>query len=497
MNANRCPLIYYQPIPSNLFIVAACNPHRGNSLAFIDTWVRGSYSVHQLPPTLRLLTWDYGSLSTRQENDYICEKLKLLKKDMSNLYICSLTSLISQSQNAIRQFSREQLIECGATEEEASVQSKSSVSQRDIQRVITLHEWLMRIYNKHKQHGQDADYNRRAVLVAIGVVYYMRLDQNFRTKYIELIDRFQSFNSVTFLKAFREELDWFSSQICLPLGIARTEVLKENLFAVTICTSTCTPLIIVGPPGSSKTLSFNLMISNLKGKESKSPLFRDEELFPSLTPYYYQCSRQSTSSEIDTVFQRAINRQNKYCSAKLQVRCVVCIDEAGLPDERHESLKVLHHYLDNPVVSFVATSNHMLDASKTNRAITLYRSESSKDDLITLAKGCFFNNTNDGNPPIERRNEIDATITQLCSAYRAIMSRPAIKKFFGLRDFLYFMYYLRNHCSEMLSPQIIMEGLERNFNGSDHFADICKLFLPNVGTSLHYVVCSSFYHSII
>eukprot|EP00731_Ephydatia_muelleri_P036542 Em0275g1a len=490
MNASSCPGLFKEiivdktfhgePIPSNLFIVAACNPHRGNSLAFKQhSWVRGSYSVHQLPPTLRLLTWDYGSLNTGQENDYIWEKLKLLNKDMSSLDICSLTSLISQSQKAIRDFSREHLINCGATEDEAFLVSKSSVSQRDIQRVITLYEWLMCIYHKYKQHGHDhnADYNRRAVLVAIGVVYYMRLDQMFRTKYIELIDRFPSSNNVTFLNAFHKELDWFSSQICLPPGIARTEVLKENLFAVTICTSTQIPLIIVGPPGSSKTLSFNLVISNLKGKESKSPLFRDVELFPSLTPYHYQCSRQSTSSEIDTVFQRAINRQNKYSSAKLPMRCVVCIDEAGLPDERHESLKVLHYYLENPAVSFVATSNHMLDAAKTNRAITLYRSDTSKGDLITLAKGCFYN-INDSSSPNEMRYENDV-ITRLCSAYAAIMTKPAIKKFFGLRDFIYFIYYLRNHRSEMLSPQVIMEGLERNFNGSDHFDDICKAFLPS------------------
>ena len=468
-----------------MFIVAACNPHRGNSLAFCqNSWVRGSYSVYPLPPTLRLLTWDYGSLNTYQENDYICEKLKLLNKDMSNLNICSLTSLISLSQNAIREFSREHLINCGATEDEAFVASKSSVSQRDIQRVITLYEWLMCVYNKHKQHGQDADYNRRAVLVAIGVVYYMRLDQMFKTRYIEMIERFPSSNTMTFLNAFHEEVNWFSSQICLPPGIARTEVLKENLFAVTICTSTRTPLIIVGPPGSSKTLSFNLAISNLKGKESKSPLFRDVDLFPSLTPYYYQCSRQSTSSEIDTVFKRAISRQNKYSSAKLQMHCVVCIDEAGLSDERHESLKVLHYYLDNPAVSFVATSNHMLDAAKTNRAITLFRSETSKADLITLAKGCFYN-TNDNSPPVEMEEDV-RVITQLCSAYGAIMTRPAIKKFFGLRDFIYFIYYLRNHPNEKLSPQVIMEGLERNFNGSDHFADICKTFLPKVSsTALH------------
>ena len=70
---------------------------------------------------------------------------------------------------------------------------------------------------------------------------------------------------------------------------------------------------------------------------------------------------------------------------------VVFMDEAGLPEERHESLKVqnsnmnialvlhayilqaLHYYLDQQEVAFVAITNHILDAAKTNRAISLFR----------------------------------------------------------------------------------------------------------------------------
>jgi len=64
-------------------------------------------------------------------------------------------------------------------------------------------------------------------------------------------------------------MDFYINNLNLPTGIAKTEALKENLFATIICTATNTPLIIVGAPGSSKTLSFNLTVSNLKGPESK------------------------------------------------------------------------------------------------------------------------------------------------------------------------------------------------------------------------------------
>lgn len=138
------------------------------------------------------------------------------------------------------------------------------------------------------------------------------------------------------------------------------------------------PLILVGAPGSSKTLSFNLAIANLKGQESKVKLFRDTKTFRSLDPHFYQCSRRTTSNEIQTVFSRAVNRQRSHSRFSLPIYCVVFMDEAGLPEESHESLKVLHYYLDRQEVSFVAITNHVLDAAKTNRAVSLFRPRHQK-----------------------------------------------------------------------------------------------------------------------
>ena len=38
----------------------------------------------------------------------------------------------------------------------------------------------------------------------------------------------------------------------IPPGIALTEGLKENIFMTVVCALSLTPLVIVGPPGSSK-----------------------------------------------------------------------------------------------------------------------------------------------------------------------------------------------------------------------------------------------------
>ena len=74
-----------QLIPENVFIIAACNPHRGNSLASHETWVRGSYYVRPLHPTLKLLMWDYGALNEYQEKDYIKAKMDSISGDKSEV----------------------------------------------------------------------------------------------------------------------------------------------------------------------------------------------------------------------------------------------------------------------------------------------------------------------------------------------------------------------------------------------------------------------------
>ena len=263
----------------------------------------------------------------------------------------------------------------------------------------------------------------------------------------------------------------------LPTGISKTRALKENLFATIVCTVTHTPLIIVGAPGSSKTLSFNLAIDNLKGQESRVRHFRDTKVFRSLDPHFYQCSRQTTSNEIQTVFSRAINRQHSHTKSKLPIYCVVFMDEAGLPEESHESLKVLHYHLDQQEVSFVAITNHVLDAAKTNRAVSLFRPDALKEDLETLAKGCLCNTPDE--PPPELKKDLE-TIVQFCPAFSHLMNKSEFKQYFGLRDFIHFVSYLRRRRDEMLTPQLVMEALERNFNGSDNFDKICNTFLKMV-----------------
>jgi hypothetical protein len=71
-------------------------------------------------------------------------------------------------------------------------------------------------------------------------------------------------------------------------------------------------------------------------------------------------------------------------------RCVVLLDEAGLPSEEEAPLKVIHYQLDHPQVSSIILSNKLLDAAKTNRTVLLLQSKPSHEDLEALALGCVL-----------------------------------------------------------------------------------------------------------
>ena len=52
-----------------------------------EIWMRGSYYVRSLHPTLKFLMWDYGYLDEAQERDYINAKLKMLQKQISDVEV--------------------------------------------------------------------------------------------------------------------------------------------------------------------------------------------------------------------------------------------------------------------------------------------------------------------------------------------------------------------------------------------------------------------------
>ena len=61
----------------------------------------------------------------------------------------------------------------------------------------------------------------------------------------------------------------------LPAGIARNVAVEENVFIMIVCVVNKIPLLIVGEPGCSKTLSFTVLKDNMKGLNSPDHFFQD------------------------------------------------------------------------------------------------------------------------------------------------------------------------------------------------------------------------------
>ena len=54
------------------------------------------------------------------------------------------------------------------------------------------------------------------------------------------------------------------------------------------------------------------------------------------------------------------------------------------------------------------------------------------------------------------------------------------KKFFGLKDFIHFINYIRRNYQDSIDASLVLQSLERNFNGIQDFKHICSVFLEMV-----------------
>ncbi|KAJ1615937.1 hypothetical protein T492DRAFT_1152581 [Pavlovales sp. CCMP2436] len=496
------------PLPGNVVIIAACNPARSLTIQSAGVlrqddygrdWALGHYhclhsprlQVRALPGSLAAIKWSFGALGADQELEFVSRRLEQeaafeqqADGALGEHERAAMARVICFSQEALREFSEEHLrariaAACpslSATEvaAEAAERAKTAVSLRDVQR---------------------ASARRRALLLAVACVYYVRLDKTFRARFLKRMCDLPG-----------EQLEPLTLKVALGEAmshvLANADGLKENVFLTFVCTHARVPLMIIGPPGSSKTLSMGVVEANARGVESPRGFFRAQ---PLVEVWFYQCSRRSTSSDIESVFTRVIERQR----STLSRRCVVFMDEAGLPEERRGcSTTTSKTPADRaPAVSFVAITNHVLDAAKSNRCACLLRGEPDMDDLNAIARGCLFEEDLAGGdvlggaavavaastvrppgggtpmlahlvaglPPECGQLAVGEMLKQLCRAYSELLHNASgdfgwFERSFSLRDFVHALRYLRRHSDASasgfrLTRQSLLRALARNFIG--------------------------------
>ena len=240
-------------------------------------------------------------------------------------------------------------------------------------------------------------------------------------------------NEITQFKEFSQilelEEEFILDKIELDKGIGNSRSLKENLFLLFVSLGTIIPLIIIGKPGSGKSLSAHLIYKSMKGKYSKNKFF---ESYPSIIQSYFQGSKSATPDDVSNIFKIAEDKLKPFLDKKEECPVsMLLFDELGLAERSiYNPLKVLHNKLDEyfnehmnlydnnkQKVDFIGITNWNLDAAKLNRALSLSVPDLDEDidDLretsITIANSYNSNfaekkrSSNDSKN--ENKNEFD------------------------------------------------------------------------------------------
>ena len=140
-------------------------------------------------------------------------------------------------------------------------------------------------------------------------------------------------------------------------------------------------------------------------------------------------------------------------------------------------------------VGFVAITNHLLDAAKSNRCALLLRAKPDHDELMDVSRGCLGTEDERRRLPnvkmpggimcaVDGQPGVPSVLGKLCERYQALMEeKPEVPKhlsffttFFGLRDFMHFIKLLgrlsrAGSSDPTINREKIREALERNMNG--------------------------------
>ena len=141
----------------------------------------------------------------------------------------------------------------------------SSVSLRELRRFKILFEFFVH-YLRNKNENQNMNNNEKidndiyinSLCLCLYFCYYIRLSNNKQRK--ELKTKIKGFfKEKNYFNVIKKEKEFIASKVKIPPGIAKNETLLENIFSLFVCIVNKIPLIICGKPGTSKSLSFQIL----------------------------------------------------------------------------------------------------------------------------------------------------------------------------------------------------------------------------------------------
>ena len=470
-------------IKENFIFLGACNPYREiknqmkkSGLIYYkkdeDNKMNNLvYSVNILPHSLLNFVIDFGSLKKNDEEKYIFNTIQSMLTELNKKIIFDINE---KDFNMLQKLIVQSIIICHDFIRD--LYDKSSVSLRELRRFGIFFEYFTNFLNDKTFLGLKSSLN-----ITLYLCYYLRLNnkafRNDLSKKLNII--FEDF-----LKIPMEAVNSLTRKMKIEKGIALNMALKENLFTCFTCIDNNVPLIIVGKPGTGKSLSVQILFDTLQGEYSENPFFKKKG---KLYRYYYQGSEASTSEGIEDVFKKAYNakKQNKD-SNRINL---VFFDEMGLAERSSNNpLRIMHYLLEqdrDKSVPFLGISNWRLDAAKINRALNLsiidYDLEDLEDTAISIAKALdeYLSSSQESFYKI-----LAKTYYEYLSYNKN--SLKEFKDFHGNRDFY---HLIKNATFELINRKEELEkdekrtlteiglfSLNRNFGGLENSNQIIGIF---------------------
>ena len=568
-----------EKLSDNIRLIGACNPYRKRKTFTEKCGLSRDdekeselvYLVQPLPQSLLYYVFSFGSINEEDEKKYI---YSIIEK------------LFSEKEKEMHEITKDAIFECHKYLRETF--DPSIVSLREISRfskcVIFFQEYFAKKDKYLNGDKKDEEFNIdpkneklykiKSIICSIYLCYYIRLidktkraqfDVKLRPILLNLVNSIKENESTNEIKTVEEEQegslmsnikynelkmsirgqkiknfsdflsleeDFLIDLIELDKGIGKNNLLKENLFLLFLSVVTSIPLIIIGKPGTGKSLSAQLISKSMKGKYSKEKFFRK---YPQIIQTYFQGSESTNPEDILKLFEMAENKYNyfeeNYKSRKIKKEdlpiSMILFDELGLSEKsKTNPLKVLHSKLEyggkKEGVSFVGISNYSLDAAKINRALILSVPnledridelkttvesivESVSDDLYKNQKQVFYilsmayfeyKNTlvlikeliafkefneqnNKSKEPLDLKNKDFSEIKRIKEFNDILKKDKKIKEnFHGNRDLYNFIKEIAIETGRLsvfdnnVVVNIIEKYIERNFGGIDYKIDI-------------------------
>ena len=173
-------------------------------------------------------------------------------------------------------------------------------------------------------------------------------------------------------------------------------LLKEMIFLSFISIVTQIPSFIIGESGIGKSLSIEIIINSMKGKNYKNKFFQN---FPKVKPLYFQVSKFTNQEDIQKIFNEEKNIKNDESSISLIIfdRMELSTKKLNNYDEIFDLLNLKYFDEKKENISFIGISNCLLKNINLNKGLILSVANLEKkfDDLYYLCQNIVMDISKD------------------------------------------------------------------------------------------------------